>query len=196
MEYDKLYKIVEKTNIIDIPRIRGLRAMKDEERYSKEDINRAIHFASMHAIERLIRSNWHVNAIWTRYNKETNAEVKRCIQYTEDVEGYEYPDKIIFKNIDKTTNKVKALFVIAKKAKEVRKQLNMWNKYAGVKDVICIRARIGGKNWSYYTKDCNLTVMPWYLERVDDYFDNTYCDIYAKVDIKDIESVEKLYDFQ
>ena len=26
-----------------------------------------------------------------------------------------------------------------------------------------------------------LTEQPWYLERVDDSFDSTYCDIYAKI---------------
>ena len=43
-----------------------------------------------------------------------------------------------------------------------------------------IHARIGGPNWEYYGGPL-LKLEPWFLERVDDGFDNTYCDIYARI---------------
>ena len=62
-------------------------------------------------------------------------------------------------------------------------QEKVWNKYAGRDDVLLIHARIGGANWI----DCggeSLTKEPWFLEKVDDEYDCTYCDIYAKINPK------------
>ena len=59
------------------------------------------------------------------------------------------------------------------------------DKYVGRKDVFCVHARIGGNNWNYYG-GYKLEKEPWFLERVDDYWDSTYCDIYVKID-KEIE---------
>lgn len=55
-----------------------------------------------------------------------------------------------------------------------------WNRYCGCKDVLRIHSRIGGKNWSYYGGG-ELVCQPWFIEKVDDYFDSTYCDIYVRV---------------
>lgn len=57
----------------------------------------------------------------------------------------------------------------------------MWNKYVGRADVLCIHARIGGYNWETYKE--NVIHEPWFLEKVDDCEDSTYCDIYAKLDV-------------
>ena len=46
--------------------------------------------------------------------------------------------------------------------------------------MLCIHARIGGGNWSYYDGP-ELSKQPWFIEKVDDAFDSTYCDIYAKI---------------
>lgn len=60
-----------------------------------------------------------------------------------------------------------------------KRQFDMWNKYVGREDVLYIHARIGGDNWiSYYKEVVN---QPWFLEKVDDAYDSTYCDIYAKI---------------
>ena len=55
----------------------------------------------------------------------------------------------------------------------------MFNKYVGRKDILYIHARIGGGNWSYYHH--RVDKQPWFIEKVDDAFDSTYCDIYAKI---------------
>lgn len=63
-----------------------------------------------------------------------------------------------------------------------REQYEAWNRYAGREDVMMIHARIGGGNWEGYGGS-DLEREPWFLEKVDDGFDETYCDIYAKVDL-------------
>ena len=72
-------------------------------------------------------------------------------------------------------------------SKEERKQCKTYNKYVGRNDILFIHARIGGGNWDYY-KD-KVVNQPWFIEKVDDSFDSTYCDIYAK--IKPIKSEDK-----
>ena len=61
-----------------------------------------------------------------------------------------------------------------------KEQYAVWNKYVGRNDILYIHARIGGGNWgSYYTE---VVDKPWFLEKIDDAFDSTYCDIYAKIE--------------
>lgn len=64
--------------------------------------------------------------------------------------------------------------------KRTVKQLRTFNKYVGQKDVLMIHARIGGPNWVDYGGSM-LTMEKWFIEKVDDGFDNTYCDIYARI---------------
>lgn len=59
-------------------------------------------------------------------------------------------------------------------------QFSVWNKYAGQEGILYIHARIGGNNWKAYGGP-ELAKQPWFLEKVDDTFDSTYCDIYAKI---------------
>ena len=59
-------------------------------------------------------------------------------------------------------------------------QYSTWNKYAGRADVLYIHARIGGAvNWPYYYQE--VVNEPWFLEKVDDAWDCSYCDIYALI---------------
>ena len=71
-------------------------------------------------------------------------------------------------------------FNLKKELKAAKKQYDTWNKYVGRKDILYIHARIGGDNWIYY-EGYKLEKEPWFLEKVDDYYDNTYCDIYARI---------------
>lgn len=50
-------------------------------------------------------------------------------------------------------------------------------------DILCVYARIGGLNWDCYEGD-KLAKHPAFLEKVDDYFDSTYCNIFLKIDPK------------
>ena len=67
-------------------------------------------------------------------------------------------------------------FAIKKKKRAIQKQIDMWNKYVGKDNVLFIHSRIGGANWNDYGGN-ELEKQPWFLEKVDDYFDDTYCDI-------------------
>lgn len=69
-------------------------------------------------------------------------------------------------------------FAIKKANKKIDKFRELWNKYASKKDVACVMARIGGENW----KEQDIENGPWFLEKVDDWFDETYCYIFCKMD--------------
>lgn len=71
-----------------------------------------------------------------------------------------------------------AKFAIKSANKRFTKQVDVFNKYAGRSDVVLIYARVGGRNW--YNYDCKrFEKEPWFLEKVDDPYDDTYCDIYV-----------------
>lgn len=72
---------------------------------------------------------------------------------------------------------------LKRQKKKVLDQFNTWNKYAGRDNVLYIHARIGGNNWNFYG-GFELARQPWFIEKVDDSFDNTYCDIYAKISVR------------
>ena len=71
-------------------------------------------------------------------------------------------------------------FEIKKKQRRILKQFEIFNKYVGRDDVLYIHARIGGGNWDYFGGP-ELAKQPWFIEKVDDSFDSTYCDIYASI---------------
>jgi hypothetical protein len=41
---------------------------------------------------------------------------------------------------------------------------------------------MGGNNWKNYSDKDKIVFQPWFLDRVDDWWDGTYCDFYAKLD--------------
>ena len=130
-QIDKYKKYLEENNI-DIPRLRGLRLMKDEEPVSEEKIK----------------------------------------EYAEDFSKY-----IILAGIDSASKDKRKRYEHA--LKRVKKQYGIYNKYVG-KNVLYVHARVGGANWDFFGMD-EITKHPLYLERIDDFFDSTYCDIYFKL---------------
>lgn len=130
-QIDKLKNYLEENNI-DIPRLRGLRLMKDETPVSEEKIK--------------------------EYAKELSIG-------------------IIVAGIDSVSEDKRKRYELA--LKRVKKQYDMFNKYAG-KNVLYVHARLGCSNWDFFGMD-EITKHPLYLERVDDYYDSTYCDIYFKL---------------
>ena len=128
-QIDDLKKYLEENNI-DIPRLRGLRLMKEETPVCKESVE----------------------------------EMPLCFFFKE---------KSIADLHGKKRKKYKLLL------KQAKKQYDIYNKYIG-KNVLYVHARVGGANWDFFGMD-EITKHPLYLERVDDYFDSTYCDIYFKL---------------
>ena len=184
VQIDDLGKIARDNNI-QVPRLRGYRLMKDAEPVSKEEIKRIIKTCEITVCEDLCRarpfwcaeSDCHSYSSWTDY---------LCSYYLitktyENENGYKYTEYIDIRWDRIHGWKRKALkFAIKKKKRAIQKQIDMWNKYVGKDNVLFIHSRIGGANWNDYGGN-ELEKQPWFLEKVDDYFDDTYCDIYALI---------------
>ena len=125
---------------------------------------------------------------WSEFSRKTD-KIKRkylickeIVEETQDGKEYSYEEVIGFRWDLLHGKKRKNLkFALKKSRKKVLEQFTAHNKYAGRDDVLYIHARIGGGNWEYYGGE-DLKKQPWFLEKVDDYWDDTYCDIYAKID--------------
>ena len=159
---------IAKKNGIDCPRLRGYRLMNDEEpmelkEFMGEDFEHE-------CCEQLCTSDpfWNPYAIAYEYS-----------WWTDRLRKYYCPEKTIrWDRIHGWKRKVLKTYIHNEKQK-CKKQCDVWNKYVGRDDILYIHSRIGGGNWSIY-KD-QVIHQPWFLEKVDDAFDSTYCDIYAKI---------------
>ena len=141
-----------KANGLSVPRLRGLRLMKDELPLSKDEIRE-------------------------------EAEASVALEVYWDNKKYVIPNpegwRIAWNKLHgKNRNDIK--FYVKKAIRNFEKQYGIWNGYCGRDDVLYIHSRLGGSNWDYYDGD-ELTKQPWFLCKVDDAFDSTYCDIYAKI---------------
>lgn len=146
-------------NNIYVPRLRGLSLMKDEEPYPQDDVDSSAKF------------------IWLWRCRHLNLE--RYMIQTRDEEGYKEWIDINWRAIHGKKRK-KCRFELKKAKRKVENFYKIRNKYCGREDVLRIHARIGGANW-YYFGGPELEKQSWFLEKVDNYFDSTYCDIYAKI---------------
>ena len=164
-------------NGISVPRLRGLRLMKDQKLASEEDIQNIIYRQWMWLCEQACCSDFTFDAGWSEYSARTRRLEKKYLIKDKD-------NNTVGIKWNKIHGKKRKLFKYCKKQaeKRVRNTFNTFNKYCGREDVLYIHARIGGLNWYPYGGK-NIAKQPWFIEKVDDYFDETYCDIYAKVDI-------------
>lgn len=183
-QIDDLEQIM-KDNGIDIPRLRGLRLMKDEEPVSKEELLDIAKSDGLYGCVCLCQSlppfNWNSN--WSEMSDRTDEICEYYLELgTYDDGEINHLDPISVRWDRVHGKKRKAFKYVIKKAKKrVKEQFDMWNKYAGRDDVLYIHARIGSGNWGYYDCDKIVKGQPWYLEHCEDHFDCTYVDIYAKI---------------
>lgn len=157
-KFDKLAK----DNGIDIPRLRGYRLMSEETPISQEEIDQLKIDHMIRVVENLfcdLNPNYYLV-------KDHNGDF--CGIRWDRIHGRK---RRVLK------------FEIKKQKRRVQQQYDIWNKYAGREGVLYIHSRIGGNNLGYFDGPNKIANRPWFLERVDDSFDNTYCDIYAKVDM-------------
>lgn len=182
-QIDSLSGIFKSTGV-DIPRLRGLLLMAEEEPYSKNDIKEIIKECETMIISDLVRSNpfWTSDSCVHEYSTRTDRLLKKYVTFDKD--GYE--NGVKWNHIHGKKRKI-AKYAIKQKIKEVKQSTETFNKYVGRNDVLCVHARIGGGNWSYYGSP-EITEHPAYLERVDDWYDSTYCDIYLKINPELTES--------
>ena len=165
---------VAEANGIYCPRLRGYRLMKDE---PPIDIQKWSKGVEVFCLKELIEQHWDLKngcyelSLTTDVNKEYYIGNWR----SEDKEEYVRWDRIHGKH-----RKMLKTAIHNEKC-GYKKQAKVFNKYAGREDVLYIHARIGGGNWPYYYKE--VVNQPWFIEKVDDGFDSTYCDIYAKIGV-------------
>lgn len=140
-----------KKNYIDIPRTRGYRLMSEEEPISREEF-----FVDVE-VEECIKEFYQEESLYKKYIKD---------------------NKVLWDKIHgKFRNKLK--LAIKHKKKAIEKQYKTFNKYVGRKDVLLIHARVGSNNWEYFDCDKKVASKSWFIEKVDDSYDPTYCDIYV-----------------
>lgn len=159
---------IAKKNGIEVPRLRGYRLMKDEKPMSvtKEDME----YISYNECDHLCYSIplWNANAWGYIYSGDRRR-----------IENYFINDeKVRWDRIHGWKRKVLKTAIHNQK-KRIEKQNAVWNKYVGRDDILYIHARIGGGNWSSYYEE--VVNEPWFIEKVDDAWDSTYCDIYARI---------------
>lgn len=180
---------VLKKNGIEIPRFRGGSFMASEEKFSDEALKEEITLLTGNIYSKACTSKprFRPNAPIHEYS-DTTDRIKEKYLLTEKVtevfndgEDYTYEKVTGFKwNLIHGKNKKAIKLAVKQGKKAVLKFFIAQNKYAGRKDVLRIHTRIGGNNWNYYGGG-DIERQPWFLEKVDDYFDNTYCDIYVKI---------------
>lgn len=160
---------IAKNNGIEVPRLRGYRLMSDETPVDYADI---LKDAEVEIVNDLVSSIpfWNPNSGLSSYSRR----IERLEKY------YISKDKIRWDRIHGWKRRV-LKFELKKVRKKYANQYETFNKYAGRKDILYIHARIGGWNW--YTYHGDVDTKPWFIEKVDDAFDSTYCDIYAKIDV-------------
>lgn len=190
-QIDSLHDILSSTGI-DIPRLRGLRLMLEEEPISDDDIAEAIHDEQMYVAERAIQSipKWSPNSNVTRYNRETDRACRKYLVHDADGKVTDVRWELIH---GQHRRNMKHAMKITKQ--RVLDSFGTFNRYAGRDDILCAHARIGGRNWGYYNMGGVVSGSDAFIEKVDDMFDDTYCDIYLRIDPKlahaYVESVRK-----
>lgn len=174
---------IMKENGIEVQRLRGLRLMKDEKAYSQKEIDDVAKTIGLIFCESACESRFVYDPIMFECSKETSKLKKKYLFYRETEEGY---CECVGINWEKVHGKARKAFkrAIRFSKRDVNQNLKTFNKYCGRDDVLYIHARIGGLNWDHFGGP-EIAKQPWFLEKVDDYFDSTYCDIYVKIKQKE-----------
>ena len=183
-QIDELKQIMRDNNIY-VPRLRGLRLMRDEESVSKEEMLEMANCDGLRRCAGLCRSlppfNWDSN--WSEMSDRTDAITEYYLELPKYESGYVNHLDPTAVRWDRVHGKKRKAFkyVIKQAKKEVFRQYEVWNKYCGRNDVLYIHCRLGAGNWDYYKGWEIIESQPWFLDKVEDYFDCTYLDIYAKI---------------
>lgn len=177
---------IAKANNISVPRLRGYRMMASEELFTEEDLEKVVGAMTVCAVENLIEGwspfGWF--PCFECHSWSSRQKVKKkylTIEKTEN--GGERYSGVRWDRLHGKKRKA-AKYTTKKYTEAVINQFNTWNKYVGRSDILYVHARIGGNNWAMYKND--VIHHPGFLEKVDDSHDNTYCDLYFKLDITEV----------
>lgn len=174
---------IAKANGIEIPRLRGYRLMKHEEPTSPEGFVQLFRDCEIDAVETLCRAEpvWNANPKYRIYNGKTDSIRKHYLNFATDENGSRIAKSVRWDRIHGKKRRI-LKYEVKKNKRQALAQYSLWNKFAGQKNVLYIHARMGGNNWDSYEQKDWLLSQPWFLARVDDWWDGTYCDFYAKID--------------
>ena len=181
------YEHLAKANGIEVPRLRGYRLMSKEESVSQKQIEYIHRDYELHLYDWACCSipRFRPNSCSHEFSYRTDRiRDKYLIRKTEFDPEDGCPRRITvgFRwDLVHGKNRKAMKFAIKRGREAIERQFRTFNKYAGREDVLFIHARIGGGNWLHYG-GADIEKQPWFLEKVDDYFDSTYCDIYALID--------------
>ena len=173
VQIDTLESIMHENNI-SVPRLRGLRLMKNEQPCSWEDIRESGFNLGLFGCEQLCENGFRLNACACILSSGTDKLKRKYLVYDND----HMPVDIRWENIHGKKRKL-FKYVMKQALRRKQHQLEIYNKYCGRPDILYIHARIGGGNWPYYHSEVDH--QPWFIEKIDDAFDSTYCDIYARI---------------
>ena len=174
-QIDELEEIM-KANDIEVPRLRGIRLMSKE----TPEYNYIPDNLEYNVLKDWIASDFGRDKVFQVYSSWTR-ELTERLSYISKIDDYGDEVRKINWKLLKRKDKKYLKLQIKHRIKEYSKQFETFNKYCGRDDVLYIHARIGGYNWSYYDGP-ELSKQPWFIEKVDDASDSTYCDIYAKIE--------------
>lgn len=177
VQIESLSKIA-KDNGIEVPRLRGYRLMKNEESFDIKQIDKKE--IALDCVKELCcgKPFWNPNSDLVRFNDWTDYLCNYYMTKSKDDNECKRYTEVRWDRIHGWKRKVLKTYIHNEYMRQ-RRQWDVWNKYAGKDDILYIHARIGGGNWTYYSKE--VVDKPWFLEKVDDAYDSTYCDIYAKI---------------
>jgi len=166
-------------NGIDIPRLRGLCLCTDMEPWTEEEIKHASESIVSQAMEDAIASYWFRSCGYC-YGSRNKKKLKRYAIKKVDKENKRIRHIPRWDRIHGKHRKA-LKYEIKLNMRNFEKYRTVWDKYCGREDVIRIHARIGGPNWYFYDGPSLVANHPNFLEKVDDWYDCTYCDIYMKI---------------
>lgn len=174
-------------NNIAIPRLRGLQLCKEMEPFTEEEIELNKRDIIGDSIDDACSSSWNFGG-WHCLGKAFRRLKKKYTYqvFSETITCFDGSKKDIYVSAPKW-EKIhgkhrKALkFEIKKRMKQFETHREAWDRYCGREDVIRIHSRIGGPNWIYYDGPQIVASHPLFLEKVDDAWDDTYCNIYFKI---------------
>ena len=168
---------IAKENGISVPRLRGYRLMANQKPNTQEDIEDILTIAELRICEDGCESipRFSTTPFCYEYGPRTRQLKKKYLIYddTNHLIGFRW-DRLHGKN------RRNLRFAVKKAKKKYLESVKAWNRYAGDPSVLYIHARIGGMNWLAYDGD-KISKQPWFIEKVDDPYDDTYCDIYARI---------------
>lgn len=159
-------------NGIDIPRLRGLRLMRNETPVTSEELEESITWLMLNEMDNVLCANppFTMNPHCFMFSLDTDRRREKYMRFDEN----RNPVSVRWDRLH--GKKRKAMKYAARKARRNKtSQIAMYNKYAGMPGVLYIHSRIG-TGWHRYKNE------PWFLDAICDAFDSTYCDIYARID--------------